>query len=295
MLFTQLANNLNNKRNFKDGGSADTNSVYEAGITGLNIAKDFFLPEFITEPQDATFASVGIDLAMMFPIAKLVKGGKTLYDYNKVINKMNLKELNKEAGRINEGRITGMAKLSKKQEAGVNVDKEFNEFSTSLNNLSSKVAKRRQDIYKLDTAEKMMSGKNPEFRNKFSTGGQVSNFFTNLAANTGGYDPTNADEDMIVVGKRPEKIDYGKIFDTVGGYINKGLDIYNILNPTPPIVYPDQQQQNEGIASLQAGEENKTNIYTGGTTSDIKFADYLSELEDRKQKQLLLLQMMQEA
>jgi len=297
MFFSQLTSNLNNKRNFKIGGEAkkeesfNTKNIYDAGITGLGIARDILLPEFITKPQDATFASVGIDLAMMFPIAKLVKGGKTLYDYNKLINKLNIKELNKEAERINEARITGIGKLSKKQEGGINIDKELEEFSTSVNNLSKKVAERRQEIYKLDTAEKMMSGKNPIFRNKYSQGGQVTNFFTNLVAGSDGYDPSGADEDMIVVGKRPEKIDYGKIFETAGEYINKGLDIYDLLNSTPPVVYPNgqpqQQQQNTGIASALP---NENNIFY--ETSDIRFPGYLEELEKREARKNLLLQMM---
>ena len=80
------------------------------------------------------------------------------------------------------------------------------------------------------------------------------------------------------MGTPPEPInnDYGRINDPKNRF-----DIYNISNPTPPIVYPQQQpqaqQQMMGLASLMP----ESLSYNFGGGSDIRLADYLTELERR--------------
>tara|TARA_A100000172_G_scaffold18868_3_gene10425 strand:- start:2191 stop:3045 length:855 start_codon:yes stop_codon:yes gene_type:complete len=274
--------------------NSNLKNIYDQGITALGVARDFILPEFVTNPAEATYASIGLDLVSMFPMARVFKGGKTAIDYLRTIDRMGIDDISQELTRLNKARAVNRKNIFAKNNSADQIKKlEADELELS-NAIVKKLGDRREQLTSLDTAEKLMgtAGDGSKIIPRFSFGGGVGGFFTSLAANTGGYDPDNADEDMIVVARRPEpiNIDYGKIVDV----INTGLDIYDILNPRPEIVYPQppqpQQtagQQNMGIASMMP---SPTINYSGG--SDIRLADYLTELERRALRQQMLAELL---
>lgn len=269
-------------------------NIYDKGITALGVARDFILPEFVKNPADATFASIGVDLVTMFPMARIFKGGKIAGEYLRTIDRMGINDIKQELNRLNKARAVNRKNIFASGKSPEQIKKLEAEELELSNTIVKKLGNRRDQLRKLETAEKIMGGDpiigdgSKTFR-RFANGGGVGSFFTSLYNDSVVADPDDI-QDIVVVGTPPEpiNIDYGRITDL----LKTGLDIYNILNPTPPIVYPQQQpqaqQQMMGLASLMP----ESLSYNFGGGSDIRLADYLTELERRAALQKLLTDMM---
>lgn len=260
-------------------------NIYDQGITALGVARDFMLPEFVTNPAEATYASIGLDLVGMFPMARLLKGAPLLRNYIKTIDSMGVDDINQELKRLNKARNVNnkIFKTLPLQQKKAARDQEL----TFSNIIVKKLGDRRDQLNKLDSAEKIMgtAGDGSKIIPRFSFGGGVGGFFTSLYNNSVVADP-NEIEDVVVREERPEpiNIDYGKIVDA----INTGLDIYDILNPRPDIVYPEQTAgQETGIASVMPSQFISN--YGG---SNIRLADYMTELENRALRQQMLAKLL---
>jgi hypothetical protein len=271
--------------------NSNLKNIYDQGITALGVARDFILPEFVTNPAEATYASIGLDLVGMFPMARVLKGGQSLRTYLKTVDRMGVDDINQELNRLNKARNVNnkIFKTLPLQQKKAARDQEL----TFSNIIVKKLGDRRDQLNKLDSAEKIMgtAGDGSKIIPRFSFGGGVGGFFTSLYNNS--LDDNRGPDEIVVVREKPPEpinIDYGKIVDV----INTGLDIYDILNPRPEIVYPQppqpQQaagQQNMGIASMMP---SPTINYSGG--SDIRLADYLTELERRALRQQMLAELL---
>ena len=271
--------------------NSNLKNIYDQGITALGVARDFILPEFVKNPAEATYASIGLDLVGMFPMARVLKGGQSLRTYLKTVDRMGMDDINQELNRLNKARNVNnkIFKTLPLQQKKAARDQEL----TFSNIIVKKLGDRRDQLNKLDTAEKIMgtAGDGSKIIPRFSFGGGVGGFFTSLYNNSVVADPDDI-TDIVVVGTPPEpiNIDYGKIVDA----LNMGLDIYDLLNPRPEIVYPQppqpQQaagQENMGIVSMMP---SPTINYSGG--SDIRLADYLTELERRALRQQMLAELL---
>ena len=266
-------------------------NIYDKGITALGVARDFILPEFVTNPADATFASIGVDLVTMFPMARIFKGGKILGDYLRTIDRMGISDIKQELNRLNKARAVNRKNIFASGKSPEQIKKLEAEELELSNTIVKKLGDRRDQLRKLETAEKIMGGDpiigdgSKTFR-RFANGGGVASFFTNLAfkAQEDERGPYDVDEEVIVVGRKPEPIDYGGITDV----LKTGLEIYDILNPTPPVVYPQQQQEMMGLAGMMPANF----MYNFGGGSNIRLPDYLTELERRAALQKYLLEMM---
>jgi len=266
-------------------------NIYDQGITALGVARDFILPEFVTNPAEATYASIGLDLVGMFPMARVLKGGQSLRTYLKTVDRMGVDDINQELNRLNKARNVNnkIFKTLPLQQKKAARDQEL----TFSNIIVKKLGDRRDQLNKLDSAEKIMgtAGDGSKIIPKFSFGGGVGGFFTSLYNNS--LDDNRGPDEIVVVREKPPEpinIDYGKIVDV----INTGLDIYDILNPRPEIVYPQQpqpqqaaSQENMGIVSMMP---SPTINYSGG--SNIRLADYLTELERRALRQQMLAELL---
>ena len=271
--------------------NSNLKNIYDQGITALGVARDFILPEFVKNPAEATYASIGLDLVSMFPMARVFKGGKTAIDYLRTIDRMGIDDISQELTRLNKARAVNRKNIFAKNNSADQIKKLEAEELELSNAIVKKLGDRRDQLTSLDTAEKLMgtAGDGSKIIPRFSFGGGVGGFFTSLYNNS--LDENRPpDEEVIVVGRRPEPIDYGKIVDA----LNMGLDIYDLLNPRPEIVYPQppqpQQaagQQNMGIVSMMP---SPTINYSGG--SDIRLADYLTELERRALRQQMLAELL---
>jgi hypothetical protein len=271
--------------------NSNLKNIYDQGITALGVARNFILPEFVTNPAEATYASIGLDLVGMFPMARVLKGGQSLRTYLKTVDRMGVDDINQELNRLNKARNVNnkIFKTLPLQQKKAARDQEL----TFSNIIVKKLGDRRDQLNKLDSAEKIMgtAGDGSKIIPRFSFGGGVGGFFTSLYNNS--LDDNRGPDEIVVVREKPPEpinIDYGKIVDV----INTGLDIYDILNPRPEIVYPQppqpQQaagQQNMGIASMMP---SPTINYSGG--SDIRLADYLTELERRALRQQMLAELL---
>mgnify|MGYP001428280800 CR=1 FL=1 len=265
-------------------------NIYDQGITALGVARDFMLPEFVTNPAEATYASIGLDLVGMFPMARVFKGGKTAIDYLRTIDRMGIDDISQELTRLNKARAVNRKNIFAKNNSADQIKKlEADELELS-NAIVKKLGDRREQLTRLDTAEKIMgtAGDGSKIIPRFSFGGGVGGFFTSLYNNSlddeGG--PYDVDEVVVVRERPPEpiNIDYGKIVDA----INTGLDIYDILNPRPDIVYPEQTAgQETGIASVMPSQFISN--YGG---SNIRLADYMTELENRALRQQMLAELL---
>jgi len=271
--------------------NSNLKNIYDQGITALGVARDFILPEFVKNPAEATYASIGLDLVGMFPMARVLKGGQSLRTYLKTVDRMGMDDINQELNRLNKARNVNnkIFKTLPLQQKKAARDQEL----TFSNIIVKKLGDRRDQLTSLDTAEKLMgtAGDGSKIIPRFSFGGGVGGFFTSLYNNSVVADPDDI-TDIVVVGTPPEpiNIDYGKIVDA----LNMGLDIYDLLNPRPEIVYPQppqpQQaagQENMGIVSMMP---SPTINYSGG--SDIRLADYLTELERRALRQQMLAELL---
>ena len=275
-----------------DPTASNTNlkNIYDQGITALGVARDFILPEFVKNPAEATYASIGLDLVGMFPMARLLKGAPLLKNYLRTVDRMGIDDIDQELKRLNKARNVNnkIFKTLPLQQKKAARDQEL----TFSNIIVKKLGDRKDQLDKLDTAEKLMgtAGDGSKIIPRFSFGGGVGGFFTSLYNNSVVADP-NEIQDIVVVGTPPEpiNIDYGKIVDA----LNMGLDIYDLLNPRPEIVYPQppqpQQagQENMGIVSMMP---SPTINYSGG--SEIRLADYLTELERRALRQQMLAELL---
>ena len=276
-----------------DPTASNTNlkNIYDQGITALGVARDFILPEFVKNPAEATYASIGLDLVGMFPMARLLKGAPLLKNYLRTVDRMGIDDIDQELKRLNKARNVNnkIFKTLPLQQKKAARDQEL----TFSNIIVKKLGDRKDQLDKLDTAEKLMgtAGDGSKIIPRFSFGGGVGGFFTSLYNNSVVADPDDI-TDIVVVGTPPEpiNIDYGKIVDV----LNMGLDIYDLLNPRPEIVYPQppqpQQaagQENMGIVSMMP---SPTINYSGG--SDIRLADYLTELERRALRQQMLAELL---
>ena len=268
-------------------------NIYDQGITALGVARDFILPEFVKNPAEATYASIGLDLVAMFPMARVFKGGKTAIDYLRTIDRMGIDDINQELTRLNKARVVNRKNIFSKNNSAEQIKKlEADELELS-NAIVKKLGDRREQLTRLDTAEKIMgtAGDGSKIIPRFSFGGGVGGFFTSLYNNY--LDDDRPPDEVVVVREKPPEpinIDYGKIVDA----LNMGLDIYDLLNPRPEIVYPQppqpQQatgQENMGIVSMMP---SPTINYSGG--SDIRLADYLTELERRALRQQMLAELL---
>jgi len=271
--------------------NSNLKNIYDQGITALGVARDFILPEFVTNPAEATYASIGLDLVGMFPMARVLKGGQSLRTYLKTVDRMGVDDINQELNRLNKARNVNnkIFKTLPLQQKKAARDQEL----TFSNIIVKKLGDRRDQLNKLDSAEKIMgtAGDGSKIIPRFSFGGGVGGFFTSLYNNS--LDDNRGPDEIVVVREKPPEpinIDYGKIVDV----INTGLDIYDILNPRPEIVYPQQPQpqqaagqENMGIVSMMP---SPTINYSGG--SDIRLADYLTELERRALRQQMLAELL---
>ena len=276
-----------------DPTASNTNlkNIYDQGITALGVARDFILPEFVKNPAEATYASIGLDLVGMFPMARLLKGAPLLKNYLRTVDRMGIDDIDQELKRLNKARNVNnkIFKTLPLQQKKAARDQELN-FS---NIIVKKLGDRKDQLDKLDTAEKLMgtAGDGSKIIPRFSFGGGVGGFFTSLYNNY--LDDDRPPDEVVVVREKPPEpinIDYGKIVDA----LNMGLDIYDLLNPRPEIVYPQppqpQQatgQENMGIVSMMP---SPTINYSGG--SDIRLADYLTELERRALRQQMLAELL---
>jgi len=260
-------------------------NIYDQGITALGVARDFMLPEFVKNPAEATYASIGLDLVGMFPMARLLKGAPLLRNYIKTIDSMGVDDINQELKRLNKARNVNnkIFKTLPLQQKKAARDQEL----TFSNIIVKKLGDRRDQLNKLDSAEKIMgtAGDGSKIIPRFSFGGGVGGFFTSLYNNS--LDENRLPDEEVVVrvpAPEPINIDYGKIVDA----INTGLDIYDILNPRPDIVYPEQTTgQETGIASVMP---SKFISNYGG--SNIRLADYMTELENRALRQQMLAELL---
>ena len=259
----------------------DLKNIYDQGITALGVARDFILPEFVTNPAEATYASIGVDLVGMFPMARLLKGGMILKNYFSYVDRMGVDDIKKELKRLNKGRNVNKTIFSTlPPDLRKNAKQKELVFSNAI---VKKLGDRREQLNKLDTAEKLMgtAGDGSKIIPRFSFGGGVGSFFTDLFSNS---QDDRVDEEVIVVGERPNPIDYGGIVDA----ISTGLDIFELLNPRPEMVYSEPAAQaNMGIASMMPPQF----INTGGG-SDIRLADYMTELERRALVQQMLSELL---
>jgi hypothetical protein len=242
--------------------NSNLKNIYDQGITALGVAR-----------------------------ARVLKGGQSLRTYLKTVDRMGVDDINQELNRLNKARNVNnkIFKTLPLQQKKAARDQEL----TFSNIIVKKLGDRRDQLNKLDSAEKIMgtAGDGSKIIPRFSFGGGVGGFFTSLYNNS--LDDNRGPDEIVVVREKPPEpinIDYGKIVDV----INTGLDIYDILNPRPEIVYPQppqpQQaagQQNMGIASMMP---SPTINYSGG--SDIRLADYLTELERRALRQQMLAELL---
>ena len=271
--------------------NSNLKNIYDQGITALGVARDFILPEFVKNPAEATYASIGLDLVGMFPMARVLKGGQSLRTYLKTVDRMGMDDINQELNRLNKARNVNnkIFKTLPLQQKKAARDQEL----TFSNIIVKKLGDRREQLTRLDTAEKIMgtAGDGSKIIPRFSFGGGVGGFFTSLYNNS--LDENRPPDEIVEVrvpAPEPINIDYGKIVDA----LNMGLDIYDLLNPRPEIVYPQppqpQQaagQENMGIVSMMP---SPTINYSGG--SDIRLADYLTELERRALRQQMLAELL---
>ena len=242
-------------------------NIYDKGITALGVARDFILPEFVKNPADATFASIGVDLVTMFPMARIFKGGKIAGEYLRTIDRMGINDIKQELNRLNKARAVNRKNIFASGKSPEQIKKLEAEELELSNTIVKKLGNRRDQLRKLETAEKIMGGDpiigdgSKTFR-RFANGGGVGSFFTSLYNDSVVADPDDI-QDIVVVG-----------------------------TPPPPIVYPQQQpqaqQQMMGLASLMP----ESLSYNFGGGSDIRLADYLTELERRAALQKLLADMM---
>ena len=168
-----------------DPTASNTNlkNIYDQGITALGVARDFILPEFVKNPAEATYASIGLDLVGMFPMARLLKGAPLLKNYLRTVDRMGIDDIDQELKRLNKARNVNnkIFKTLPLQQKKAARDQELN-FS---NIIVKKLGDRKDQLDKLDTAEKLMgtAGDGSKIIPRFSFGGGVGGFFTSLYNN----------------------------------------------------------------------------------------------------------------
>ena len=146
------------------------------------MARDFILPEFVKNPAEATYASIGLDLVAMFPMARVFKGGKAAIDYLRTIDRMGIDDINQELTRLNKARAVNKKNIFAKNNSAEQIKKlEADELELS-NAIVKKLGDRREQLTRLDTAEKIMgtAGDGSKIIPRFSFGGGVGGFFTSL-------------------------------------------------------------------------------------------------------------------
>ena len=113
------------------------------------------MPEFVTNPADATFASIGVDLITMFPMARIFKGGKIAGEYLRTIDRMGINDIKQELNRLNKARAVNRKNIFASGKSPEQIKKLEAEELELSNTIVKKLGNRRDQLRKLETAEKI--------------------------------------------------------------------------------------------------------------------------------------------